>query len=118
EGLHAGREGKGHSAWLAYGYVLAAEEARVIAGHGCDIREYDRALLARLCSRVENTTVTYEFARASCGRVTDRLYGRVPRLFMTPFLRAMKAVLGPHALLDFLDAFRYPLARAGAITTE
>ena len=37
---------------------------------------------------------------------------------MTPFLRAMKSVLGPHALLDFLDAFRYPLAGECAMTTE
>ncbi len=118
EGLSPGREGKGRSAWLAYGYVLGSNAARVIAIHDCDIRDYDRELLARLCFPVANPNLNYEFAKGYYGRVADRLYGRVTRLFMTPFLRAMKAVLGPHALLDFLDAFRYPLAGECAMTTE
>jgi glucosyl-3-phosphoglycerate synthase len=118
EGLSPGREGKGRSAWMAYGYVLAANVARVIAVHDCDIRDYDRELLARLCFPVAHPNLNYEFAKGYYGRVTDRLYGRVTRLFMTPFLRAMKAVLGPHALLDFLDAFRYPLAGECAMTDE
>jgi glucosyl-3-phosphoglycerate synthase len=118
EGLSPGRDGKGRSAWLAYGYVLASNAARVIAVHDCDIRDYDRELLARLCFPVANPNLNYEFAKGYYGRVTDRLYGRVTRLFMTPFLRAMKAVLGPHALLDFLDAFRYPLAGECAMTAE
>jgi glucosyl-3-phosphoglycerate synthase len=118
EGLSPGREGKGRAAWLAYGYVLAANASRVIAIHDCDIRDYDRTLLARLCFPVANPNLNYEFAKGYYGRVTDRLYGRVTRLFMTPFLRAMKSVLGPHALLDFLDAFRYPLAGECAMTTE
>jgi glucosyl-3-phosphoglycerate synthase len=118
EGLSPGREGKGRGAWLAYGYVLGGNAARVIAVHDCDIREYDRELLARLCFPVANPNLNYDFAKGYYGRVTDRLYGRVTRLFMTPFLRAMKAVLGPHALLDFLDAFRYPLAGECAMTPE
>jgi glucosyl-3-phosphoglycerate synthase len=118
EGLCAGREGKGRSAWLAYGYVLASDSARVIAVHDCDIRDYDRELLARLCFPVANPNLNYEFAKGYYGRVADRLYGRATRLFMTPFLRAMKLVLGPHALLDFLDSFRYPLAGECAMTTE
>jgi glucosyl-3-phosphoglycerate synthase len=118
EGLSPGREGKGRAAWLAYGYVLASNASRVIAIHDCDIRDYDRTLLARLCFPVANPNLNYEFAKGYYGRVTDRLYGRVTRLFMTPFLRAMKSVLGPHALLDFLDAFRYPLAGECAMTTE
>ena len=118
EGLDAGLDGKGRSAWLAYGYVLSAEQARVIAVHDCDVRDYDRELLARLCFPVANPNLNYEFAKGYYGRVTDRLYGRVTRLFMTPFLRAMKAVLGPHALLDFLDAFRYPLAGECAMTAD
>jgi glucosyl-3-phosphoglycerate synthase len=118
EGLSPGREGKGRSAWLAYGYVLGSNAARVIALHDCDIREYERELLARLCFPVANPNLNYEFAKGYYGRVADRLYGRVTRLFMTPFLRAMKAVLGPHGLLDFLDAFRYPLAGECAMTTE
>lgn len=118
EGLDAGLDGKGRSVWLAYGYVLATRRSRVIALHDCDIRDYDRELLARLCFPLANPNMNYEFAKGYYGRVADRLYGRVTRLFMTPFLRAMKSVLGPNPLLDFLDSFRFPLAGECAMTTD
>jgi len=118
EGLDAGVDGKGRSVWMGLGYVLAADRARVIALHDCDIRDYSRELLARLCYPLANPTMNYEFAKGYYGRVSDRLYGRVTRLFMTPFLRAMKAVIGPNPLLEFLDAFRFPLAGECAMTTD
>jgi glucosyl-3-phosphoglycerate synthase len=43
---------------------------------------------------------------------------RVTRLFVTPLLRAMKAVLGTHPLLEYLDSFRYPLAGECSMTTD
>src|SRR5271157_4591862 len=89
EELDPGGDGKGRSTWLAYGYVLATNVARVIALHDCDIREYRRELLARLCFPTANPQLGYEFAKGYYGRATDRLYGRVTRLFMTPLLRAM-----------------------------
>jgi len=118
EGLDPGPDGKGRSAWMAYGYVLASDVSRVIALHDCDIRDYSRELLARLCYPIANPNLAYEYAKGYYGRVAGRLYGRVTRLFMTPFIRAMKAVLGPHELLDFLDSFRYPLAGEFAMTTD
>jgi glucosyl-3-phosphoglycerate synthase len=118
EGLDPGDRGKGRATWLAYGYVLATAEAHVVAVHDCDIRDYPRELLARLCFPTVNPNLNYEFAKGYYGRVTDRLYGRVTRLFMTPLLRAMKAVLGPLALLDYLDSFRYPLAGECSMTTD
>ena len=48
-GLHVGPDGKGRSCWLAYGYVLASRRADVIALHDCDIVNYTREMLARLC---------------------------------------------------------------------
>jgi glucosyl-3-phosphoglycerate synthase len=118
EGLDAGEDGKGRSAWIAYGYVLSSNLSRVIAVHDCDIRDYDRELLARLCFPIANPNLSYEFAKGYYGRVTDRLYGRVTRLFMTPLLRAMKSVLGSIPLLEFLDSFRFPLAGECAMTTD
>ncbi len=118
EGLDPGQDGKGRSVWIAYGYVLATDRARVIALHDCDIRDYRRELLARLCYPLANPNMNYEFAKGYYGRVADRLYGRVTRLFMTPFLRAMNSVLGRHPLLEFLDSFRFPLAGECAMTTE
>jgi len=116
--LDAGDDGKGRSTWMAYGYVLASNVARVIALHDCDIRDYRRDLLARLCFPTASPQLDYEFAKGYYGRATDRLYGRVTRLFMTPLLRAMKSVLGPLPPLEYLDSFRYPLAGECSMTTD
>jgi glucosyl-3-phosphoglycerate synthase len=118
EGLDPGEDGKGRSTWLAYGYVLATGVARVIAVHDCDIRDYRRELLARLCYPTANPNLHYEFAKGYYARAGDRLYGRVTRLFMTPLLRALKAVLGPIPLLEYLDSFRYPLAGECSMTID
>jgi len=118
EGLDPGAEGKGRATWLAYGYVLATHKARVVAVHDCDILDYDRELLARLCFPIANPNLSYEFAKGYYPRVSDRLHGRVTRLFMTPLLRAMKSVIGHVPLLEYLDSFRYPLAGECAMTTD
>jgi glucosyl-3-phosphoglycerate synthase len=118
EGLDAGADGKGRSTWLAYGYVLASGVSRVIAVHDCDIRDYSRELLARLCYPTANPNLHYEFAKGYYARVSDRLFGRVTRLFVTPLLRALKAVLGSIPLLDFLESFRYLLAGECSMTTD
>jgi glucosyl-3-phosphoglycerate synthase len=116
--LDPGEDGKGRAAWIAYGYVIASGQARALAVHDCDIRDYERELLARLCFPVVNPHLNYEFAKGYYARVTDHLHGRVTRLFMTPLLRAMKSVLGPLPLLQFLDSFRFPLAGESAMTVD
>jgi glucosyl-3-phosphoglycerate synthase len=118
EGLDTGSNGKGRCSWLAYGYVLSSNVSRVIAVHDCDIRDYSRELLARLCYPTANPNLHYEFAKGYYSRVTERLYGRVTRLFVTPLLRALKAVLGSHPLLEYLDSFRYPLAGECSMTVD
>lgn len=118
ERLDPGEDGKGRSAWIAYGYVHATDVSRVIAIHDCDILDYEREMLARLCYPTANPNLGYEFAKGYYGRVTDRLHGRATRLFVTPLLRAMKSVLGPVPLLEYLDSFRYPLAGECSMTTD
>ena len=118
EGLDPGPSGKGLATWVAYGYVLATQESRVVAIHDCDIRNYQRELLARLCYPTANPNMNYEFAKGYYSRVTDRLHGRVTRLFMMPLLRSMKAVLGPIPLLEYLESFRYALAGECSMTTD
>ncbi len=110
KGLSAGPDGKGRSCWLSYGYLLARAECNVIALHDCDILTYHRELLARLCYPVANPNLGFEFCKGFYARVTDRMHGRVTRLFMTPLIRAIES-LGPRTdFLRFLDSFRYPLA--------
>jgi len=118
EGLGPGADGKGRATWLAYGYVLASQQSRVVAVHDCDIRDYSRELLARLCFPTANPNMNYEFAKGYYSRVTDRLHGRVTRLFMTPLLQAMKSVLGPIPLLDYLGSFRYPQSGECSMTSD
>lgn len=117
-GLHVGAPGKGRASWLAFGYVLALQSFEVIALHDCDILTYDRDLLVRLCYPVGNPALGYEFAKGYYSRVSDKLNGRVTRLFFTPLLRSLARVTGPHPLLTFLDSFRYPLAGEFAMATD
>jgi len=105
-----GHQGKGRGCWMAFGYVLARHKSKVIALHDCDILSYDRNYLTRLCYPLASPNLGYEFCKGYYSRVTDRLHGRVTRLFFTPLLRSLERVLGPRPLLTFLDSFRYPLA--------
>lgn len=109
-GLRAGEDGKGRSAWIAYGYILANGASDVIALHDCDIVTYSREMLARLCYPVANPNIDVVFCKGFYSRITDKMHGRVTRLLVTPLLRALQKLVGPHPYLLFLDSFRYPLA--------
>ncbi|OPY71677.1 MAG: Glucosyl-3-phosphoglycerate synthase [Syntrophorhabdus sp. PtaU1.Bin050] len=110
EDLPIGLEGKGRSAWMAYGYVLSQREFNAIALHDCDILTYNRQMLARLCYPVTNPSLDYDFCKGFYARVTDKMHGRATRLLVTPLLRALEKILGHHPLLVFFDSFRYILA--------
>lgn len=109
-GLDAGPQGKGRSAWLGYGYVLARGKSDVIALHDCDIVTYSRELLARLCYPIANPNLNYVFCKGFYSRVTSKMNGRVTRLLVTPLVRSLQQLVGPHGFLAFLDSFRYSLA--------
>ncbi|MCP9464618.1 MAG: glycosyl transferase [Nitrospira sp.] len=116
--IDVGLPGKGQSCWLAFGYVLARSRSQVIALHDCDIVSYNREYLARLCYPVANPNLGYEFCKGYYSRVTDRLHGRVTRLFFTPLIRSFQQLVGDHPLLTFLDSFRYPLAGEFAMVRD
>ena len=109
-GLSAGTDGKGRSCWLAYGYLLAMRDCGMVALHDCDIVNYDRQLLARLCYAIAHPHLPFEFCKGYYARVTDRMHGRVTRLFMAPLIRALEGMAPGNPYLRFLDSFRYPLA--------
>jgi len=117
-GLPVGADGKGRSCWMAYGYVLASGKSDIIALHDCDILTYTREMLARLCYPVANPNIDFEFCKGYYARVTDRLHGRVTRLFVTPLVRSLRKILGPLPFLEFLDSFRYPLAGEFAMVAD
>jgi glucosyl-3-phosphoglycerate synthase len=109
-GIPAGADGKGRSCWLSYGYILAQGDCSVIALHDCDIVNYDRRMLARLVYPVAHPNLGFEFCKGYYARVSDRMNGRVTRLFMTPLIRAMENMAPSAPFLRFVDSFRYPLA--------
>lgn len=108
--LPVGEDGKGRSCWMAYGYVLASGQADIIALHDCDIVNYSREILARLCYPVADTRIDFVFCKGFYSRVTDRMHGRVTRLLVSPIVRALLRLLGNNPFLTYLDSFRYPLA--------
>jgi glucosyl-3-phosphoglycerate synthase len=76
-GLQLGDTGKGQSAWIAYGYIIAQKSISVISLHDCDILTYNHEMLARLCYPVTNPNLEYEFCKGYYSRVTDRMHGRL-----------------------------------------
>jgi glucosyl-3-phosphoglycerate synthase len=117
-GLNPGPDGKGRSAWMAYGYILAEGGSQVIALHDCDIVTYSRELLGRLIFPVLSTNLDFEFCKGYYGRVTDKMHGRVTRLFVTPLIRALIKIVGHLDILDYYDSFRYPLAGEFSMLTD
>ncbi|OGS98305.1 MAG: glycosyl transferase [Gallionellales bacterium RIFCSPLOWO2_12_FULL_59_22] len=117
-GLDPGPQGKGRSAWLAYGYVLARAKSDVIALHDCDIVTYSRELLARLCYPVAHPSLDYVFCKGYYSRVSNKMNGRVTRLLVTPLVRSLQQLVGQHGFLMFLDSFRYPLSGEFCMTTD
>jgi glucosyl-3-phosphoglycerate synthase len=119
EGLAPTQPGKGRNVWYCYGYALASRRADGIALHDCDIRTYERDLLARLIYPIANNQFSFEFCKGYYARVTEtHIGGRVTRLLVTPLIRAMSIVCGRNEFLDFLDSFRYPLAGEFAIRRD
>jgi len=109
-GLDAGPDGKGRAVWIGTGYALAQGNVHGLVFHDCDVLTYDREFLARLCFPVSHPHLDYDFCKGYYGRATDRLHGRVTRLFVGPLLRSLLQTLGRLPLLEFLESFRYPLA--------
>jgi len=110
-GLDPAAHGKGRNLWYCFGYVRShARLARVVV-HDADIASYDRGFLCRLAYPVLSPELGYRVAKAFYHRQTDgQLGGRLTRLLVGPLLDALGQVLGQNQALEYLKAFRYPLA--------
>lgn len=109
--------GKGANVRAAFAH-LGAGDCEIFVTQDCDVASFRRVDLARLCYAVAHPQLHYRFAKMYYSRVTDRLYGRVSRLFLAPLLHAIVRVAGHQPLADFLLSFRYPLAGEVALTRE
>lgn len=108
--------GKGLNLWMAVGFISRHTEVGAFVVHDCDIKNYTAELPSSLADPV--VTLGYKFCKGFYPRVQERLYGRVTRLFVIPFVRSFVRVIGHFPLLDFIDSFRYPLAGECALTTD
>ena len=109
--LSAGPGGKGRNVWTCFGYVLASEQARMVAVHDCDILTYNRELLARLCYPVAHPSLGFDFCKGYYARVTGPTEwpGHAP----DGHAAAPRAQEHPGRSIPYLvymDTFRYPLA--------
>ena len=112
----ADHAGKGRNVRAGFEHLLGEATCQIIATQDCDVASFRREDLARLCYAVAHPDLGYRFAKMYYSRVTDRLYGRVSRLFLAPLLHAIVRVAGHQPLIDFLLSFRYPLAGEVALT--
>jgi glucosyl-3-phosphoglycerate synthase len=112
------KPGKGSNVWLAVGSLAKDRTCSVILTADADVTTFRLEMLARLAFAVASPEMGYTFAKSYYPRVTDRIYGRVSRLFFAPLLQAIVRTTGHHPLLDFLRSFRYPLAGECALTLD
>ena len=117
-GLKIGTPGKGRACWLAMGYLLAEEKADYIAFQDADVANFSREMLARLVLPALDPIVDYDFVKAYYARVSDRLHGRVTRLFVAPLLAAFTRLIGQDPYIRYLASFRYPLSGEFAVQRD
>lgn len=110
--------GKGLAVWLGLG--AASETSQALAVHDADIERYDPKILHRLLLPLVVPEMDFYFSKGYYARLTDdRIYGRVVRVMLWPFLDALAMTLPqPSPLLRYLRAFRYPLAGEMAVTSD
>ena len=117
-GLQIGSPGKGRACWLAMGLLLAEERVDYMAFLDADVVNFRREMLARLVLPALDPIVDYDFVKAYYARFSDRLHGRVTRLFVAPLLAAFERLIGADPYIRYLAAFRYPLSGEFAVQRD
>lgn len=110
QGVPCNQSGKGRAIWAAIGYLLAQDDTQVIIQHDADIHNYQRSIIDRLAYPVLDPESRLQYCKGYYARISDRLNGRVTRLFVTPLVRSMRRILDDPSFLRQLDAYRYALS--------
>jgi glucosyl-3-phosphoglycerate synthase len=100
------------------GYILAEERVEYIAFQDADVVNFRREMLARLVLPAVDPTVDFDFVKAYYARVSDRLHGRVTRLFLSPLLAAFTRLMGSDPYIRYLSSFRYALSGEFALKID
>ena len=117
-GLDVGRAGKGRACWLAIGYLLAEEKVDYMAFQDADVVNFSREMVARLVLPALDPIVDFDFVKAYYARVSDRLHGRVTRLYVSPLLAAFRRLIGEDPYIRYLSSFRYALSGEFAVQRD
>lgn len=118
-GLSPIEPGKGRNVWFCMGYTLACGDTDIVALHDCDITTYNKDMLVKLLYPVANPNFSYLLSKGYYPRIADgKFNGRVSRLLVSPILMALTKVIGDRDYLNYLSAFRYPLAGEFAMRTS
>jgi glucosyl-3-phosphoglycerate synthase len=117
-GLAVGSPGKGRACWLAMGYLLAEEKVDYMVFLDADIVNFNREMLARLVLPALDPIVDFDFVKAYYARFSDRLHGRVTRLFLSPLLAAFTRLIGDDPYIRYLSSFRYALSGEFAVQRD
>jgi glucosyl-3-phosphoglycerate synthase len=117
-GLNVGQSGKGRACWLAMGYLLAEEKVDYMAFQDADVVNFSREMTARLLLPALDPIVDYDFVKAYYARVSDRLHGRVTRLYVSPLLAAFTRLIGDHPYIRYLASYRYVLSGEFAVQRD
>jgi glucosyl-3-phosphoglycerate synthase len=102
--------GKGRNVWTMLGYGLTDQDNYAFALHDCDIVNYSREVVARLFYPIVHPALDFEFNKGYYSRVTNKLHGRVTRLFYTPLIKALSITFGTNKYLTYMESFRYALS--------
>ncbi len=109
--LAPNQPGKGRNVWYCLGMSIARDTARSVALHDCDIKTYDRRMLAKLFYPVVNPVFNFEFCKGYYPRIAnEKMNGRVARLLVAPLLIALEKTIGSSEYLQFMKSFKYPLS--------
>ena len=106
-----GSPGKGWAVWQGIG--LATISSEIIALFDADIRTFNYSYPARMLQPLLDPSNGISYVKAFYSRLsleTNALQGRATRLFVGPLLTSLEQLLGKGPFLDYLQAFRYPLA--------
>jgi glucosyl-3-phosphoglycerate synthase len=102
--------GKGRNVWTMIGYGLTKQDNYAFALHDCDIVNYSKAIVARLFYPIVHPALDFEFNKGYYSRVTNKLHGRVTRLFYSPLIQALTVTYGSNRYLKYMQSFRYALS--------
>ena len=111
--------GKGKDVWIAIG--VASLYGYAIAFHDADIKTYDKYLPAKLLYPIIEPELDFFYNKGYYARIdteNKQMFGRVHRLFVEPLMETVVKDINNKEILQYLQAFRYPLSGEFAMTKD